>query len=100
MIWNVAAKNNRHLYITPLFICGLTCLASGFYDMKLHNTAKKWNLSKLDTDTKTRDAEKNQIVLFGCVESWTKESQKRNIWEEIPPAVNTTGVDNRSPADL
>ena len=50
---NVAAVNDRHLIITPLYILGFEASPSKVYDMELHNTAKNMNFSDLEIETLT-----------------------------------------------
>ena len=47
---NVAAENDRHLNITPLYILGFEALPSKDY-IEVRNTAKKRNFSDLEIET-------------------------------------------------
>lgn len=70
------------MQITAICIRGLAFLASKLYDTQGHNTAKNGNFSELEVETKTREEDSNQIVLFGSLKS--RRNSMKSLSRSIP----------------
>ena len=68
--------------------------------METRKTAKKRNFSEAEIEVITTEVERNRIILFGSLKSGIKGTQKNAVWAKITAAVNSVGVDARSPAEV
>ncbi len=70
------------------------------YILRHGRQPRKKNFSEAEIEMLTSEVQRNELVLFGSLKSGIKGCQKAAVWKEITAAVNSIGVDKRTPAEV